>query len=380
MDRQIKRFADIPTEEYRQEKQDAKKRTLLNRAEAKKERATRTFELQQTIARRENELKEAKAKVLADSNLNSAQKGAELKQITREKAALRKYCHSQKKDIRIQYRFQSRNRSFLSALDAFLSKPPMWVVNLIFVAIFLGVFIYFAVEAGLFTVNHGSATNIKLFFKGLFVPDYGLFFGTGRYSFEQSVFYLCIQTFAIAFLGTLFSALLSIPFGFLASKKLFGRWSYISMVLLIVVRTIPEILFCFVMVRITGFGPITGVVVLSIQSIGMIGKMYSDNLDSIDMSYLEALDAAGSSKLSKIRLGVLPQVFPNFISTVLYRFDLNLRTASILGLVGAGDLGRLILTYSQNANWPQLGAIIWGLLAMVLLVDLISTQIRKKLV
>ena len=70
---------------------------------------------------------------------------------------------------------------------------------------------------------------------------------------------------------------------------------------------------------------ITGVVVLSIQSIGMIGKMYSDNLDSIDMSFLEALDSAGASRLSKIFIGVFPQVFPNFISTILYRFDLNLR-------------------------------------------------------
>ena len=108
--------------------------------------------------------------------------------------------------------------------------------------------------------------------------------------------------------------------------------------------------------------------------------MYSDNLDSIDMSFLEALDSAGASRLSKIFIGVFPQVFPNFISTILYRFDLNLRTASILGLCGAGDLGQLILTYSRNANWPQLGSLIWGLLVLILLVDFVSTSIRKKLV
>ena len=175
------------------------------------------------------------------------------------------------------------------------------------------------------------------------------------------------------------------------------------MTILIIIRTIPEIIFCYIMIRVTGFGPITGVVVLSIQSIGMIGKMYSDNLDSIDMSFLEALDSAGASRLSKIFIGVFPQVFPNFISTILYRFDLNLRTASILGLCGAGDLGQLILTYSSNANWPQLGSLIWGLgqliltyssnanwpqlgsliwglLVLILLVDFASTSIRKKLV
>ena len=272
---------------------------------------------------------------------------------------------------------KSRNRHFLSTVDAFFSRPSMWVVNLVFVA----VFVYFGIECGFFTPGQGATSNLLLFAKGLFVPDYDFFFATGQYSdFQQSVVYLCLQTFGIAFVGTLISAILSIPFGFFASKKLFGNWSYISMVILIVIRTIPEIVFCFIMVRITGFSPMTGVIVLSIQSIGMIGKMYSDNLDSIDMTFLEALNATGASSLSQIRLGVIPQVFPNFMSTILYRFDLNLRTASILGLVGAGDLGRLILTYSRNANWPQLGALIWGLLIMVLLVDFVSTTIRKKLV
>jgi phosphonate transport system permease protein len=146
------------------------------------------------------------------------------------------------------------------------------------------------------------------------------------------------------------------------------------------IRTFPEILFCMILVQVTGVGPVTGVVVLSFQSVGMIGKMYSDDLDSMNTSFLESLDASGATTLSKIRVGVFPQVFSNFISTVLYRFDLNLRNAAILGIVGAGDMGRLILSYSSDQNWPQLGALLWGLLVMVLIVDAISTAIRKKLV
>ena len=222
--------------------------------------------------------------------------------------------------------------------------------------------------------------TIADFFKGLFVPDYDMFLGTGVYSFETSVVYLCLQTFAIAFLGTLFASILAVPFGFLASKKLFGKWSYFSTAVLILIRTVPEIVFCYIMIMVTGFSPITGVVVLSIQSIGMVGKMYSDGLDGMDMTFLEAYDSCGSTRFGSIRVGVLPQVLPSFLSTILYRFDLNLRTASILGLVGAGDLGRLILRFSSEHKWPQLGSLMWGLIVMIVLVDLVSTQIRKKLV
>ena len=363
------------------ERRESRERSRLAKAEAKKEKAERLFHLRQEVEARKRELQEEIVRTYKDPDRYEDEKEARAKELKRQLRSLPAYFRRQKKDIRSQAAFKSRNRHFLSAVDAFFSRPPMWVVNLVFVAVFVAVFVYFGIECGFFTPGQGATSNLLLFAKGLFVPDYDLFFATGQYSdFQQSVVYLCLQTFGIAFVGTLISAILSIPFGFFASKKLFGNWSYISMVILIVIRTIPEIVFCFIMVRITGFSPMTGVIVLSIQSIGMIGKMYSDNLDSIDMTFLEALNATGASSLSQIRLGVIPQVFPNFMSTILYRFDLNLRTASILGLVGAGDLGRLILTYSRNANWPQLGALIWGLLIMVLLVDFVSTTIRKKLV
>lgn len=365
----------------KEEERASKQRSKLAISEAKKERTERLFVLRKNIKERKAALSLEKERIQKDASLSQEEKSSQLKMIAASQHSLSSYYLRQSRAIKSETSYKARHRHFISAVDAFFSQPPMWIVNLICVLIFIGLFIYFGIEGGLFRTNGSASTNLVLFFRGLFVPDYDLFFATGPYtSFTQSVLYLCIQTFGIAFIGTLFSAILSIPFGFLASKKLFGKWSYISMIILIVIRTIPEIVFCFIMITVTGFGPITGVVVLSIQSIGMIGKMYSDNLDSIDMSFSEALDSAGASRLSKIRLGVFPQVFPNFISTVLYRFDLNLRTASILGLVGAGDMGRLILTYTQNANWPQLGALIWGLLIMVLIVDFISSSIRKKLV
>lgn len=347
---------------------------------ARKKRAEKLFELKKASKENLNKINLKEIETKNNTSLSIDEKKKIYADLRNQKRSLKSYVKTQKKNIISETRYESTHRHYLDAVDAFFSCPPKWIVNLIFFLIFAGIFIYFSVLTNIFNPSHGGLDNFFLFIKGLFVPDYDLFIGTNNYGFDKSVIYLCLQTFGIAFVGTLISSILTIPFGFFASKKLFGSWSYISMTILIIIRTIPEIIFCYIMIRVTGFGPITGVVVLSIQSIGMIGKMYSDNLDSIDMSFLEALDSAGASRLSKIFIGVFPQVFPNFISTILYRFDLNLRTASILGLCGAGDLGQLILTYSRNANWPQLGSLIWGLLVLILLVDFVSTSIRKKLV
>lgn len=367
-------------EALNESKAKTKEHNIQNRLMAEKKM---TEDLHASRIRFEEERKallDEKENLLSSASDPEARKEIE----KRMKARLDFLKKSEKRDIKQikdTYHHDKFHRSFFSVLDAYLSRPPMWIVNLVTLAIFLGVFIYFAFNQKMFeSTGHGWLQTIADFFKGLFVPDYDMFLGTGVYSFETSVVYLCLQTFAIAFLGTLFASILAVPFGFLASKKLFGKWSYFSTAVLILIRTVPEIVFCYIMIMVTGFSPITGVVVLSIQSIGMVGKMYSDGLDGMDMTFLEAYDSCGSTRFGSIRVGVLPQVLPSFLSTILYRFDLNLRTASILGLVGAGDLGRLILRFSSEHKWPQLGSLMWGLIVMIVLVDLVSTQIRKKLV
>ena len=343
-------------EALNEEKAKTKEHNIQNRLMAEKKM---TEDLHASRIRFEEERKallDEKENLLSSASDPEARKEIE----KRMKARLDFLKKSEKRDIKQikdTYHHDKFHRSFFSVLDAYLSRPPMWIVNLVTLAIFLGVFIYFAFNQKMFeSTGHGWLQTIADFFKGLFVPDYDMF------------------------LGTLFASILAVPFGFLASKKLFGKWSYFSTAVLILIRTVPEIVFCYIMIMVTGFSPITGVVVLSIQSIGMVGKMYSDGLDGMDMTFLEAYDSCGSTRFGSIRVGVLPQVLPSFLSTILYRFDLNLRTASILGLVGAGDLGRLILRFSSEHKWPQLGSLMWGLIVMIVLVDLVSTQIRKKLV
>ena len=104
-----------------------------------------------------------------------------------------------------------------------------------------------------------------------------------------------------------------------------------------------------------------------------------ESIEDLDTKILESLDAAGCSTFEKIRYGILPQLFTNFVSTVIYRFEINIKDASILGLVGAGGIGAPLIFAMNAFNWDEVGAILCGLIILVLVVEIISTKIRTKL-
>ena len=277
--------------------------------------------------------------------------------------------------------FYSTIKHFSSVDEAYKAKPKKWIYNLVFVAILVGVLLWFALDINMFEAfRQPNWKKLSHMFNGFLHPNFEYMFGTSNlFTWENSVIFQVIETFAIAFVGTIIASLLSIPFGFLASRKITGKYSIISEIILIVIRTFPELLLGYILIQVFGFGPITGVAVLSIHSIGMIGKMYSEQIDLISDEPIEALDAVGATKMVKIREGIFPQVVPNFLSTVLYRFDLNIRTASLLGLVGAGGVGYPISVYASNEHWSELAAVLYGVIFLVIIVDIISSQLRKKL-
>ncbi|MDD6691392.1 MAG: ABC transporter permease subunit, partial [Lachnospiraceae bacterium] len=122
-----------------------------------------------------------------------------------------------------------------------------------------------------------------------------------------------------------------------------------------------------------------GLMTMSLTSIGMISKMYIEAIEDLDTKILESLDAMGCSTWQKIRYGILPQLMPNFASTAIYRFDINLRDATVLGLVGAGGIGAPLIFAMNSYRWNEAGAILIGLVILVLFVEWVSTKIRVKL-
>ena len=197
---------------------------------------------------------------------------------------------------------------------------------------------------------------------------------------EFGVPYLMYETIMIAFLGTLFGAIISIPFAFLSSKNITGeRGSWFGSLLITSIRTIPIFIWGLIFIRIKG-GAMAGVLAVSISSIGMISKMYVEIIEDIDKGILEALDSTGATTLQKIRFGIIPQLTASFLSIAIYRFEINVKNAAILGMVGAGGIGFTLIDGLQNFNFGVVSVCLWGLIPVVLVIEWVSTKIRTKLV
>lgn len=211
---------------------------------------------------------------------------------------------------------------------------------------------------------------------GITHPNTSLLFSLS----DSGVPYLVLQTIAIAILGTIFGAILAIPISFLSSTNIVPKWvAYIFRALILLIRTIPSMVWALVWIRVTGPGALCGVVTQSVCSIGMISKMYITAIEDLDTGILESLDAAGCNSFEKIRVGILPQLSASFISTAIYRFDINLKDATTLGIVGAGGIGSPLVQSITYSRWSNVGAFLWALIFLVLIIEYFSTKIRSTL-
>jgi len=191
-----------------------------------------------------------------------------------------------------------------------------------------------------------------------------------------------IETIFIAFAGSLMAAIIAIPLGFLAARNMSkqriissaGKW------ILSGIRAFPDIILAILFVVAVGPNAFAGVLAISIGSTGMLGKLYSEVIESIDKDVIEAIEASGGNKIQVLFYGVIPQVLPEFLSYAIYRFEIDIRASSILGIVGAGGIGTMIIFAANNRNWNEMGLILLAIIIVVTIIDAISTRIRRKLV
>lgn len=255
-------------------------------------------------------------------------------------------------------------------------EPKSWYAKILIalVVVFLLAWSGSAIQTG---SNQGDGLEVagKILY-GIFHPDTELLF-----NFTTSgVAYLLLETMCIAFLGTIVGAILSIPLSFLAATNLVPKPVALFFRLIIMaIRTMPAFVYGLMFIRVTGPGAFAGLLTMSLCSIGMISKMFIECIEDLDTKILESLDAAGCTMFQKIRYGILSQLFPDFMSTLIYRFDMNLRDATVLGLVGAGGIGAPLIFAMSAYKWRQVGAILAGLIVLILIIEVISTKIRVKL-
>lgn len=220
-----------------------------------------------------------------------------------------------------------------------------------------------------FFANLGNASeNAKLMLK----PDWAYW--------SQPIPAL-IETIEMAVIATVLGALVSLPLSFLGSRVTtpVGWVVDIFRALLSVLRSIPDLLFAAIFVAMVGIGALPGIMALFLFTIGIIVKLTSEVIDACDRGPLEAALSTGGTWPQADRVAVLPQILPSFIGTSLYVFEINLRASAVLGLVGAGGLGEVINLNRKFYYYDRVSVIVLEILVMVVLLEWVSSAIRKRL-
>ena len=190
------------------------------------------------------------------------------------------------------------------------------------------------------------------------------------------------ESVAMAFLGTFLAAVVAVPLGFLGARNVVvNALAHFSLRRVFDgFRGMDQLIWALAFVRAVGLGPLAGVLALFAAEVAVLAKLYAEAIENADPKQREGIEAAGGSRLLAIRFGLLPQVLPVMLAQALYAFESNTRSAAILGVVGAGGIGLQIAERIKVRYWDQVAFIILLILAAVALIDVISAQVRRRLI
>ncbi|MBI9109301.1 MAG: phosphonate ABC transporter, permease protein PhnE [Spirochaetales bacterium] len=197
---------------------------------------------------------------------------------------------------------------------------------------------------------------------------------------------LMLETIFMGMMATFFGIILAIPLSFLAARNMMSG-SWITMAIYWIIRTIFNItrsiepmIWALIAVVWVGLGPFAGIIALTIHTIAALGKLYSESIESIDPGPIEAIQATGANKLQTIMFAVVPQMIPPFVSFTIYRWDINVRMSTVIGMVGGGGIGFLLVQYIRLLDYKSAGIAVWFIAVTVAILDYVSSKIREKFI
>jgi phosphonate transport system permease protein len=247
---------------------------------------------------------------------------------------------------------------------------PLTIVSCL---IALAVLIYSGMISDLSFVELIQGTGAMVNLVGKFFPP--------DFTRWVNYFQATIETIAMGIWGTLLAVIVAIPLSFLASENICPDWIVFPVRrLLDAMRAINELVFALIFIVAVGLGPFAGVLALFVHTAGTLGKLFSEAIEAIEPGPVEGIRATGASKVQEIIFGVIPQVIPLWTSFTLYRFESNVRSASVLGIVGAGGIGVSLYQNFRAFNYQNVCAILIILVVTVGVIDTISARIRNRLV
>jgi phosphonate transport system permease protein len=214
--------------------------------------------------------------------------------------------------------------------------------------------------------------NMGQFARAFFPPD----FSDWRHYLEEM-----IVTLQMALWGTFLAVVCAVPLSLLAASNLTPWWVRQPVRrVLDAFRAINEMVFALIFVVAVGLGPFAGVLALWVHTTGVLAKLFSEAVEAIDPHPVEGIRATGAHPLVEVLYGVIPQVLPLWISYALYRFESNVRSASVVGMVGAGGIGMVLWDVMRSFNYAHTSTVLLMLMVTVTLLDAVSAQLRKHLV
>lgn len=217
-----------------------------------------------------------------------------------------------------------------------------------------------------------DAANMASFAEGFFPPNFT------EWSLYMDEMWITVQ---IAVWGTALSIVTAIPFGILSSENVAPWWVYQPIRRLMdAARAINEMVFAMLFVVAVGLGPFAGVLALWIHTTGILAKLFSEAVEAIDPRPVEGVRATGATPLQEVIFGIIPQVLPLWISYSLYRFESNVRSATVLGIVGAGGIGMVLWEAIRGFYYAETAAVLIIIVISVSILDIISQRLRKMVI
>lgn len=194
--------------------------------------------------------------------------------------------------------------------------------------------------------------------------------------------YAILETVCMAFLGTLIATLASIPLGFMGAKNIFTNifFHFSFRRIFDCIRGVDALIWALIFVNVVGLGPFAGIMAIAVSDTGSLSKLFAEAIENIDAKQVEGVHSAGASRIQTIRFGVFPQIFPVILSNALYFFESNIRSATILGFVGAGGIGLQLSDRIRVNNWDEAAFIIILILLTVAIIDTFSKEIRTRMI
>jgi phosphonate transport system permease protein len=195
-----------------------------------------------------------------------------------------------------------------------------------------------------------------------------------------------IETIFLGMMATFFGIIFALPISFLAARNLMST-SWITLAIYFIVRTalnivrsVEPLIWAVIFVTVVGLGPFAGIIALTLHSVAALGKLYSEAIESIDPGPIEAIHATGANWLQTVIFAVIPQIIPPFVSFTIYRWDINVRMSTILGLVGGGGIGFLLIQWMRILDFKAAGIAVWFIVITVTILDFVSSEIRQRYV